>query len=870
MSELGDIDYDRLSDASGDFVAEDWDLESEAEAEPYPNEPVPNDDAAEALHRSILTVVRCLEDQNLRLDEFLVGLCYGNKPSIEHSATKRCRNQLMSSPRLPTILDNLHTPSHYTGALPKAARSTLDRWAWRLVVRQARKELNAFARNARQRDPGVYDSVDLENMGIDALTAQAHTHAPQLTRFLTLVGETKADADSRMDSDPDGVLEVDPSFAAVMNVHSLVFQFASRCNAVQKMLCLYFRAKHVPKSLFSLLNKCGYVMSYSWSLIAIKKLSETALARMRETVENHPIFWIYDNLRLSTPIKSQRLDRHTVTDNGTAMTIVRLPDHLKDIFMRTSEDGPLAIRQVTAPTALSWDDFLDFDRLKRLVDYDIYSVISILFSTTPGLEHSELLSHDALQPPPARHVMATGNEHKTEYYMLGTVAVDESSVDGNIQAIQEILRQTNLDSEENQKILGSGLRTFPAVGDQMTAARVLAAQALRIRDPNGYERLSFLVVVLGWLHVLINLGMSTFEGFRGGDRTMSFSRDIAFLGRTGFTMNMRKKRPDFHTNDEYLRGKLYALVRSLWMEYSGCDSAESLVTWVKSTAPDVLRSMAERIFHERISPAALVDLSSRDQPDQVLRQTILQTRDLLQYNSTRTAIRSGNVGWLEDLLPNLLIYFKGRENYNYAQVLAETMQWMRHEAPPGMSDAIRDHVWLVNTSGRPGGFYESDRLQEFNNGKQKQFGPPPQTTSWESHKEIAPAIPVLGEIAQHVEDNLFNFQRTRVHQETNMELDISRLASRHLVANLHKYQPGRELEDKADVAVDYVKKGTESLINTSWLANLATNRSEHQSLQSMEQVYALPEVPAANQPGPSTTQTAESGPEAPQGEQTGS
>ncbi|KAG9079065.1 hypothetical protein FRC06_007969, partial [Ceratobasidium sp. 370] len=740
MSEFDDNDSDRLSDASDDFVADDWDLESEAESEPYHNEPLPDNDAAEALHRSILTVVRCLGDQKLRLDEFLVGLCYGNKPSIEHPATKKCRNQLMSSARLPTILDNLHTPSHHTGALPKAARDTLDRWAWRHVIHQARKELNAFARNARQRDPGVYDSVDLENTGIDALTAQAHTHAPQLTRFLTLVGETKAQADSRVISDPHDLSEVDPSFAAVMNVHSLAFRFASRCSALQKLLCLYFRAKHVPKSLFSLLNKCGYVMSYTWSLTAIKQISAAALARMRETVENHPIFWIYDNLRLSTPIKSQRLDRHTVTDNGTAMTVVRLPDNVKDIFMRTSDDGPLATHQVTPPAALSWGDFLDLDRLRRLADYDIYSIISIIFEMTPGLEHSELLSHDALQPPLALHVMATGNEHKTEYHVLGTVPVDESSISGNIQAIHEILHQTQLDSEENQKILGSGLH--------------------------------------------------------------------------------------------------------------------------------VLRSTAERIFHERVSSAALVDLSSQDRPDQVLRQTILQTRDLLQYYSTRIAIRSGNVGWLEDLLPNLIIYFKGRENYNYAQLLAETMQWMRHEAPPGMSDAVRDHVWLVNTSGRPDGFYESDRLQEFNNGKQKQFGPPPQTTSWESHKEIAPAIPVLGEIAQHIEDNLFDFQHTRVHKETNMELDISRLASRHLVGNLHKYQPDRELEDKADIAVDYVKKGTESLINTPWLANLATNRNEYQNIQSTEQVYVLPDPPETNKPGSSTSQTTDSGPEESRGEQT--
>ncbi|KAG8729896.1 hypothetical protein FRC10_003318, partial [Ceratobasidium sp. 414] len=531
--------------------------------------------------------------------------------------------------------------------------------------------------------------------------------------------------------------------------------------------------------------------------------------------------------------------------------------------------GPNLVLDPPAPTLpanLSLDDFLDFDRFGRLVDYEVYLIHSILFETVPGLADLEVHLHDELRPPAPLHTMPWGEEHKTCYHMLGTVPIDESSIGGNLQVINEITRQTDLDSDADKKSLGMGVRTIPVVGDQMTASRLRTLRTLRSRDPNGFERLSWIVVVPGWFHILLNLGMTTFDSHRGSDQTMTFYKDLSLLGRSGLNMNMRQKRPDFFTNDEFLRHKLFALIRSLWMHYSGTNTVEELVGWVKSCSAAQLTETARQIYSERVSSSALEQLASEPEPDEVLRNTIFQSRDLLQYYSVRRGIQTGNVGWLEDLLPNLIIYFRGRENHNYAQELAEAMQWMRHEASPEMrhvfmcycgylkanhcwfSAAIRDHLWLVNTSGRSNGFYECDRLQEFNNDRQKRFGPPPQTTSWETHKEISPAIPILGEIAEHIEDNLFDFQRTRVHKEKSAELDISRLASRHLGARIHEYTPDRKIEVKSDLAQDYVQFGIQSLSNTNWLANLAENRAQFLDIRSTEEVYSLAEPQPAPTP----------------------
>ncbi|KAG8786413.1 hypothetical protein FRC12_016621 [Ceratobasidium sp. 428] len=225
---------------------------------------------------------------------------------------------------------------------PQAATATINRWAWRHVTQLSRAELDSLALDAKLNDPGSdLDNIpDVENIKFEALSDQTTRLTPNLVRFLTLVGETKPRARARRRAGAFGAETVVPSFAAVMNVYSLAFQLAPRCNKLQKHFSLYFRAKRAPKSLFVLFNKCGYTASYPWSTAAVKTLSEQALLKMKEAVQNHAVFWIYDNLRLPTPIKAQRGDRHTVTNNGTAMTVVQLPDSVKHVFFKEVPDTP--------------------------------------------------------------------------------------------------------------------------------------------------------------------------------------------------------------------------------------------------------------------------------------------------------------------------------------------------------------------------------------------------------------------------------------------------------------------------------------------------------------------------------------------------
>ncbi|KAG8727056.1 hypothetical protein FRC10_006479, partial [Ceratobasidium sp. 414] len=173
--DLDDV-YDYFDD---DDVGVDWDLKSEPELLPNPPEPqVLTDDETE--FKAVLAVVQCLNENNIKMDQFLDALCWGNKKCVGNPTIKEARRQLVQSKQLMTILDHMHTPINYTGERPKAAATTLNRWAWRHVTQLARHELNEMAMDARvnQADEDIVNFPDHDYIKFNALRERTSLLTP--------------------------------------------------------------------------------------------------------------------------------------------------------------------------------------------------------------------------------------------------------------------------------------------------------------------------------------------------------------------------------------------------------------------------------------------------------------------------------------------------------------------------------------------------------------------------------------------------------------------------------------------------------------------------------------------------------------------
>lgn len=71
----------------------------------------------------------------------------------------------------------------------------------------------------------------------------------------------------------------------------------------------------------------------------------------------------------------------------------------------------------------------------------------------------------------------------------------------------------------------------------------------------------------------------------------------------------------------------------------------------------------------------------------IKQQTIMWNCDVLQYIVLNNAIKQGDIGLMEDMLPHLLFHFIGGRNSNYTHEILELLQSLHREWPP--------EVWLV-------------------------------------------------------------------------------------------------------------------------------------------------------------------------------
>ncbi|CAE6511984.1 unnamed protein product [Rhizoctonia solani] len=118
----------------------------------------------------------------------------------------------------------------------------------------------------------------------------------------------------------------DSTFSITLLINALSHHLSLKSNKMQKLICIYLKAKGVSKSCFFFLQRAGLSLSYEWFRQALEKISAAAMAEVINLFEIHPCIAMHGNIWLAYPIKHERGSHKTVTDNGTAMTVIPMND----------------------------------------------------------------------------------------------------------------------------------------------------------------------------------------------------------------------------------------------------------------------------------------------------------------------------------------------------------------------------------------------------------------------------------------------------------------------------------------------------------------------------------------------------------------
>ncbi|KAF8585383.1 hypothetical protein K439DRAFT_1646609 [Ramaria rubella] len=255
--------------------------------------------------------------------------------------------------------------------------------------------------------------------------------------------------------------------------------------------------------------------------------------------------------------------------------------------------------------------------------------------TSPGFDKETYKYKDSplLAPPPPVFQLPCGHHNRTKQYILRTVHIEEASYDWNNH-------------------------TFCA------------------EDYNAFDWLDFLVPGHGWLHVQMCMATSLHMQYYGTRSGFSLVHAIDVLGWK-YLSKVSTQGPFHHHLHEALAHIGEAHFADLWCIVGRVHKLGDL----GQKRPEELLEWAGQIVQEHACMQALVrhnGLPSKQQ-DQVRWQMIQWNHDILYYCELNEAIRQGDVGQMEDLLPQLLFCFAGGKNFNYAIVLLKMMQGLHHE-----------------------------------------------------------------------------------------------------------------------------------------------------------------------------------------------
>src|ERR1700722_10200890 len=260
--------------------------------------------------------------------------------------------------------------------------------------------------------------------------------------------------------------------------------------------------------------------------------------------------------------------------------------------------------------------------------------------------------------------------------MLNTVHIEEASYEGNEKVLAEWLRQLGFKTADQKKRLALECLIVWA-GDQLTVCRLRGLKKYREDDLNSFDRLDYLKEIPGLFHMEIALEHSLHSQHYGTRAGHGLVHAFDLLQRKG--LHAPSVQGTFHHNiQEALYHISSARFRDLWCVVSKVESIESL----REKTPEDLYQLATEIVDQYASMRGLQELIEQagdEKGDDVLTQAVLWNKDILDYLLFDDAIKTGDIGTIQDLLPRLLLRFIGGGNSKYAIEVLELIQGLYRE-----------------------------------------------------------------------------------------------------------------------------------------------------------------------------------------------
>ena len=434
-----------------------------------------------------------------------------------------------------------------------------------------------------------------------------------------------------------------------MMISMAVYSHSQQSCKLQKLNTVYFKSCGLATKAFDTLHAFGIAMSQKTAYRCVNDLSVAAHQSLLRDIKKYPWIGSYDNINLGFKVYEQRLSNHDCFDSGTAAMIIVIKDPLCkapnpfDAQEKLTEGSknPMMIRQIMLLKEAAAPHLCKYSihhLLKILVEAPQFAFDMYYYKDDPMFNHPESLKQ-----------LPTGKEYATCQYMLNTVHIEEASYEGNAKVLMEWLCQISINTPDKKKRLALEC-VIVWVGDQLTVSQLWGLKKFHSEDLNSFDRLDFLKEIPGWFHTEIAFEHSLHSQHYGTCTGHGLIYAFDLLQRKG--LHSPSVQGTFHHS---LQEGLYHISSArfcdLWCTVSNVGSIESL----HDSTPEELHRWATIIIDKYGSTCALQELDEQednDKKDDVFTQAVIWNRDILDYLLLDEAIKTGDVGCIQDLLPH--------------------------------------------------------------------------------------------------------------------------------------------------------------------------------------------------------------------------
>ncbi|KAJ7082950.1 hypothetical protein B0H15DRAFT_803079 [Mycena belliarum] len=566
----------------------------------------------------------------------------------------------------------------------------------------------------------------------------------------------------------------------------------------------------------------------------LTSLRDACMATTRELAASHRYSLVYDNINLMNRIAEQILGRKSAQENGTCATLLALHNAKLEHLLTSDLD-----KAILAARPLTIDDItLDSAETEFFIANMEHTILRTI--TRYGGEgfakwQGEV---DASQPVSADTI----DVHKTPLHPLPTMEIDESTITGNVEVIEEIVRVLGfkVDDPEYAKYVQI------IAGDQLTIARQRSILNIRLGHESGPHAWKHIVLMPGLFHAKIAdcHGVLTTHF---GKPTVRSPGSLGFhntvLDRLPITLTSL---PPFRTTRDLIMVSLYSRVLHFLLLVSGTDSLDACAESIKSF--DTLVKHAKAIYSNFANADRVQELRERRIPeerardeeikaatkaakkskapapdkgtphirkgDMVFENGVLFLRDALLTREFSDAIKAGDSGRVLLVLRLWAFSYRGNGRTKYAHEMLHLL----HNLICVWTKELRYIVlqnWLANPQGKANCFVEIDLVQEhLNFWIKKIYKVDGEGHSWEWLSLISPCVDILRQLATKINTDLGARQGSK-HATPDLQEDITVLMSSLAEHEVYVEKEGRVLDDDEKAVPDTLSVGMAALTHGS-------------------------------------------------------